>query len=114
MPHLEAQRIAADTDRDPPIDADLAPGPTHQRLPRFPFLQDLQRAHPTTNANAAAVPSMEPTAKGQLVQRPVEAGLVVDLVGREMRHDILHAPAAAVAARGPGALAQSAKVRPQP
>src|SRR4029077_9450382 len=38
MPDLQAQRVAPDTRLDPPIDADPAPGPADERLPRLPLL----------------------------------------------------------------------------
>src|ERR1700682_3965113 len=101
VPDLEAERVTAPTRWDAGIDADLAPRPSHERLPSLPFLQDLERAHRPANPNAATIPSIESAAERQLFQRAVEACLVVDLVGREMSHHVLDAPAATVAAPRP-------------
>src|ERR1700674_1819321 len=106
VPDLEAQRVAANTRLDPPIDTDLAPGPTDERLPRLPLLQHFQRVHCSANPYATAVPFTEAVAGRQLIQRPVQAGLVVDLVGRQMGHDIFDAPAATGAARPPTPLVE--------
>src|SRR5438132_5098295 len=113
VPHLEAQRVAADTRLDPAVATDLAPGPADERLPRLPLLEHLQRAHRSPNPYAASVPSFEAVAGGQLVQRPVEAGLVVHLVGRQMGDDVFDAPAATMAARRPSPLVEAAKVGPE-
>src|SRR5207244_10826880 len=58
-----------------------------------------------------SIPTVEPAAERQLVHRSVETGLVVDLISRQMRHDVLDAPAATVAARRPLPRAEGAKVR---
>src|SRR5207245_1805573 len=113
VPDLEAQRIAADAGLDRPFDADLAPGPADQGLPCLPLLQHLQRAHRSSNPHAAGIPSVEPAAERQLVHGSVEAGLVVDLVGRQMGDDVLDAPAATVAGRRRLPRAKGAKLRPQ-
>src|SRR6202022_3773908 len=57
---------------------------------------------------------MEPAAERQLIQGAVEAGLVVDLVGREMRQPVLDPPAATVAARRPTPRIEGAKVGADP
>src|SRR6202521_570012 len=114
VPDLQAKRVAADTRLDPPVDADLAPRPTDKRLPRLPLLEHFQRVHRSPNPYAARVPSTEAIAGGQLVQGPVQAGLVVDLVGRQMGDDIHDAPAATVAVRRPTPLVEAAKVGPEP
>src|ERR1700737_4041375 len=57
---------------------------------------------------------MEPAAERQLIQGAVEAGLVVDLVGREMGNHVPDAPAATVAARRPTPRIKGAKVGAEP
>src|ERR1700730_2037811 len=96
VPDLEAQRVAADTRLDPPVDTDLAPRPTDERLPGLPLLQHLQRAHGPANPYAAGVPATEALAGGEIVQCPIQAGLVVDLVSRQMGDYVLDGPAATV------------------
>src|SRR3984893_17264940 len=114
VPDLQAQRVAADTRLDPPIDTDLAPGPADERLPGLPLLQHFQRAHRAANPYATAVPSNEAVAGRQLIHRPVQAALVVDLVGRQVGDHIFDAPALTVAARRPTLLVEGAKVGPEP
>src|SRR3981081_4559326 len=114
VPDLQAQRGPADCRRAPPVDTDLAPGPADERLPRLPLLEHFQRADRSANPYPASVPSFEAVGGGQLVQCPVQTGLVVDLVGRQVGDDVLDAPAATVAARRPSRLIEGAKVGPEP
>jgi len=99
MPHLQSKGIGADAGRDPAVHPDRAPGATHALLPRFPFLPRFQWAHIPPDSYASPVPSVQPAAEGELLEGAVEAGLVVDLIGRQVGDDILYAPAAAMAAR---------------
>src|SRR5438094_2467067 len=99
MPRLQSKGIGADAGRDPAVHPDRAPGATHALLPRFPFLPRFQWAHIPPDSYASPVPSVQPAAEGELLAGAVEAGLVVDLIGRQVGDDILYAPAAAMAAR---------------
>src|ERR1700694_1201007 len=115
VPDLQAERIGPNAGMDAGVEAESAPRPANAFLARLPFLYDLQRGHRPPNANAPCVPTGEPTARRwQTVQGVVEAGLVVDLVGAEMGNDVLDTPAAAVAARRPSALVETAQVRAKP
>src|SRR3984893_2599135 len=115
VPDFQPQRIRPNAGHDPGVEGEPTPRPADALLARLPFLQDLQRGHGPPNAHAPCVPTGEPTARRwQTVQGVVEAGLVVDLVGAEMGNDVLDTPAAAVAARRPSALVETAQVRAKP
>src|SRR5205814_10607317 len=81
--------------------------------PRCPFLPRFQWAHAPPDSYASPVPSVQPAAEGELLKGAVEAGLVVDLIGRQVGDDILYAPAAAMAAGRPLHAFQATKVGAQ-
>lgn len=101
VPDLQSQRVATDTRLDRPIETDATPQATDAFLSRLPFLERLQVMHAAPDSNAPRIPAVEPTRKRQLVEGVVEACLVVDLIGREVRHDVLDAPPLAVTGGGP-------------
>src|SRR5260370_21492827 len=51
---------------------------------------------------------------GELIERPVQTRLVVDLIGGEVRDHIFGAPTATVARHGPTPGIEAAQVPPQP
>ena len=114
MPDLEAERIPADARGDPSAHADRGPGSTDAFLARLPLLQNLEWAHRAPNTHATPVPPVEAAAGWQLLEGAVQAGLVVDLVRRQMGDDVLDAPAAAVAACRPFPRIEAAQVRAEP
>src|ERR1700682_3016319 len=115
VPDLQPERIRAGAGVDPGVEPERAPRPADPLLARLPFLQDLERGHRSPNANAPGVPAREPTARRRkTVQRVVEAGLVVDLVGGQMGDDVLDAPATTMAARRPFARVETLQVGAKP
>src|ERR1700730_10497156 len=100
VPDLQPERIGSDAGLDRGVESDFAPGAADQCLAGLPLLQHLERVHRPASPYAPTVPSLEPAARGQLVQRPIQARLVVELIGGAMSHDILDPPAATMDRRG--------------
>src|SRR5439155_7042579 len=113
MPDLQTKRIGTHARGDPAVHHDRAPGATHPLLARFPFLQRFKWAHAAPDSNPSPVPSVQAAAKRELSNCAVEAGLVVDLVGRQVGDDVFDAPAAAMASCGPACALQGTKMRAQ-
>src|SRR5436309_11872440 len=113
MPDLQTKRISADAGGDPAVHADRAPGTTHPFLPRLPFLQRFQWTHAAPDAYPSTVPSVQAASKRELSKCAVEAGLVVDLVGRQVGDDVFYAPAAAMASGRPVGAFQATKMGAQ-
>jgi hypothetical protein len=110
MPDLAAQRIATNAGQNFPAQADLAPGPPDTLLASFPFLLGFERAQLAPHVDPSGVPPVQAAPKGQLIERLIQARLVVDLIRRQVGDHVLHGPSAAMAPRRPRSRVQRFEV----
>src|SRR5438132_6426102 len=101
VPDLQPQGIRTDRGRDLSPNPDPPPGAPDSLLPPLPLRQDFGGRHIAALAHAMLVPGIQASGKSQLAQGFIEAGSVVELVGAEVAHHILHPQSAAVALPAP-------------